>query len=116
MYEDRLDHRDAPVPAPLRQLLERGSTSFSEQRAVDLKNAVLIEADRVVFWSIAGEPEVRQLAEQYAKAEAVAHRESLVFVTTDSSSAAVPTDLSPTESYVWPRDEDRLKMAFLTGA
>jgi hypothetical protein len=107
---------NAPVPAQLRQLLERGSTSFFEQRAVDLRNAAPIEADRVVFWSIAGEPDIRQLAEQYAKAEAVEHRESLVFVTTDTASAAVPTDLSPTEWYVWPRDEDRLKMAFLTGA
>jgi hypothetical protein len=107
---------NAPVPAPLRHLLERGSTSFSEQRAADLKGAAPIDADRVVFWSTAAEPDIRQLAEQYAKAEAVEHRESLVFITADPSSGALPTGLSPNELYVWPRDEDRLEMAFLTGA
>jgi hypothetical protein len=106
---------NAPVPAPLRHLVERGSTSFSERRATDLKGAAPIDADRVVFWSTAAEPDIRQLAEQYAKAEAVERRESLVFVTADPS-GALPTGLSPNELYVWPRDEDRLEMAFLTGA
>jgi hypothetical protein len=38
-----------------------------------------------------------------------------VFVTADAGAPQV-RGLSENETYVWPRDEDRLKMAFLTGA
>ncbi|MGH9370138.1 MAG: hypothetical protein ACRD15_01255 [Vicinamibacterales bacterium] len=107
---------DAPAPAPLRELVERGSTSLLERRAAELAGAVTIEADRIVFWSAADEPDIRRLAEQYAQAEAAERQEALVFVTAATGGTPPPDRLSPNEVFVWPRDEDRLRMAFLTGA
>ena len=40
-------------------------------------------------------------------------REAIVFVTPDDSGV---DGLAPNEFFVWPRDEDRLKMAFMTAA
>ena len=39
----------------------------------------------------------------------------IVFVTPDSAAATI-AGLGANEMYVWPRDEDRLEVAFLTGA
>jgi hypothetical protein len=39
----------------------------------------------------------------------------IVFVTPDFA-AATDVELAANEIYVWPRDEDRLEAAFLTGA
>ena len=49
-----------------------------------------------------------------AKAEKRAGREAIVFVTTDAAESV--EGLSEGEHFVWPRDEDRLIMAFMTGA
>ena len=105
-----------PVPAPLRALVERGSTSLAEHRAAEVAGAERpdLAADRVVFWTAGGEPHVRALAEQYARAEAAERREILVYVSGAAGGAVA--GLSSNEQYVWPADEDRLKMAFLTGA
>jgi hypothetical protein len=107
---------NAPVPQPLRKLVERGSTSLLEHKVAELTDAPPLDADRIVFWSEANDRGVRRLAERYAKAEAAERRECLVFVTAELAAEPRTTLLSPNELFVWPVDEDRLKMAFLTGA
>jgi hypothetical protein len=57
---------------------------------------------------------VHDLAARLARAEKTSRREAIVFVT-DHDGDTVP-GLSETEFFVWPQDEDRLTMAFLTGA
>lgn len=104
------------VPVPLRALVERGSTAFHEYRADELGSGTAVAADRVVFWSAEDDEDVQRLAERYAKAEVAARREVLVFVTAETGGATPPAGLSPHEIFVWPKDEDRLAMAFLTGA
>ncbi|MFL6278523.1 MAG: hypothetical protein ACJ731_00290 [Vicinamibacterales bacterium] len=104
-----------PVPAPLVDLLVRGSTSLEQRRAADLTGTgSLVEADRIVFWSAGADPTVAEVAGRYRDAERVERREAIVFVTAAGSAPA--TDLPNTETYVWPQDQDRLTMAFLTGA
>ncbi len=105
---------ESPVPERLRDLITRGSTSVDQRRAADFTSVAIPDVDRVVFWSTGDEPELRQLAERQAKAEKAEGRETVVFVTTQRREK-VP-GLSPTEMYSWPEDEDRLTMAFLTGA
>lgn len=105
----------SPMPAALREIVDRGSTSLEERRAAELdEEPVQLEADRVVFWAERGDAAVARLAERYARAEAARRKEALVFVTPDGS--GVPPGLPDLECFVWPRDEDRLRMAFLTGA
>ena len=109
---------DVPVPAALRDLIARGSTSLVERRAAEIgADAVNLtdQFDRVVFWSAGEGATVRKIADQFAKAEAKERREMVVFVAADEDGTG-PARLSPHERFVWPRDEDRLKMAFLTGA
>ena len=107
----------APLPAPLRAVIARGSTSVDERRAADIDPASpvpLAAVDRVVFWSAASDAAVRALAARFARAEAPQRREAIVFVTADGSEQI--DGLSQSEVYVWPADEDRLMMAFMTGA
>lgn len=105
------------VPGPLLELVKRGSTSFRQARADELeRDTTPLDVDRVVFWTATDDGAVERLARQYADAEAAARREVLVFVTVEEGGARPPAGLSPNELFVWPRDEDRLKMAFLTGA
>jgi hypothetical protein len=105
---------EAPVPQPLRDLLERGSTAFDERRACDLAAAPSLDADRIVFWTAGEDPHLARLVDRYAKTESAQRREVIVYVSTEPSASAVH-GLPPSEVYLWPRDEDRLKMAFLTG-
>jgi hypothetical protein len=107
---------DGGIPAALRDLVERGSTSVTQRGAAELSSAPRLDADRIVFWTTAPDPRLVALAERYARAEAAERREMLVFVGGDPSAVPEPTALAPNEIFVWPRDEDRLKMAFLTGA
>ena len=104
-----------PLPETLRDLITRGSTSVEQRRAAEVEAAgPMPDADRIVFWSPGSDPALTQLARQYAKAERAEHRETIVFVTTkpDAGVAGLPN----TEIFVWPQDQDRLTMAFLTGA
>jgi hypothetical protein len=106
---------DGPLPETLRDMITRGSTSVEQRRAADLlPGAPMPAADRIVFWSTGADPGLRQLAIRYARAEQAEGREAIVFVTTTPGEAVA--GLSKTEVFVWPQDQDRLTMAFLTGA
>ena len=106
---------DTALPPELEDVIRRGSTAFERRRAADLAPAgAAPDADRIVFWSPAPDVAVRQLAGRYASAEAKARREAIVFVT--SAPGDTVPGLSATEFFVWPQDQDRLTMAFLTGA
>jgi hypothetical protein len=105
---------DGAVPDRLREVITRGSTALEQRRTTDDASAGLPDADRIVFWSTGADATIRQLAARYARAEQSQRREVIVFVTT-TSGEPIP-GLSDTEYFQWPQDEDRLKMAFLTGA
>jgi hypothetical protein len=106
---------DAPLPPELDDVIRRGSTAIERRRAADAAPAgPTLEADRVVFWSPGPDTFVRQLASRYASAEVTARKEAIVFVT--STPGDTVPGLSATEFFVWPQDQDRLTMAFLTGA
>ena len=105
---------DGAVPEQLRKVIARGSTSVEERRTLDDDSAAMPVADRIVFWSTGADAALRQIASRLAQAEQAQRREAIVFVST-SPADSVP-GLSETERFVWPQDEDRLKMAFLTGA
>ena len=104
-----------PVPPRLRELVDLGSTSVREQRSVDSSANLPIDFDRVVIWAGQGDTALASLAQRYARKEAAERREMIVFVTADSAEATA-AGLAANEVYVWPRDEDRLEAAFLTGA
>ncbi len=103
-----------PVPDALRETIERGSTSLVERRPSEVAADAALEVDRIVFWATDGDSQLRAIAERCARAEKRARREVIVFVTPDAD--ADVSGLAPHELFVWPRDEDRLKMAFMTGA
>ena len=108
---------DAPPPGPLRDVVARGSTALQERRAADVSEdaATGLDVDRIVFWANAGDTAIRALARQCGRAERAQRREAIVFVTPQGTDAQVD-GLSPHEVYELPRDEDRLKMAFMTSA
>lgn len=102
------------LPAALRDVIARGSTAVEERTAKETAAANRLDAvDRIVIWS-PGDAATARLAEQYAAAERKARREAIVFVTTDEGSRVA--GLAEHEQFCWPRDEDRLVMAFMTGA
>jgi hypothetical protein len=104
--------RDA-VPEPLRQMVENGSTSLHECR-VPGPTPLPRDVDRIVFFAAGDDDAVVAAARQAARVERREGAEKLVFVTTGDSRGT--EGLTANEVYVWPRDEDRLKMAFMTGA
>ena len=108
---------DVPPPAALRDVVSRGSTSLEERRAQDVpaEAAATLDADRVVLWAGDGDAAVREIARHCVRAERAQGREAIVFVTSQGVAAGVD-GLSPHEVFEWPRDEDRLKMAFMTSA
>jgi hypothetical protein len=103
------------VPPRLRELVDRGSTSVREQRSANPSAELSGDFDRVVIWASRADAALQALAQRYAQREAAERREMIVFVTPDAAEAAV-AGLAANEHYVWPRDEDRLEAAFLTGA
>jgi hypothetical protein len=108
---------ETPAPEELRTLVERGSTSVIERRAADLADdAAALDADRIVFWTTSYDARVKRLVERYVQAEKAQRREVLVFVTPEHGPVQPIAGLPQNECFLWPRDEDRLKMAFLTGA
>jgi hypothetical protein len=101
------------LPAHLRDTIERGSTSLVERAAKDVDPSAPL-ADRIVFWATKPDDAMRSLASRVAKAERAQRREVIVYVTSEGQPPA--EGVAPDETYVWPRDEDRLVMAFMTGA
>ena len=104
------------VPDPLRDIVARGSTTLENRQANDVDLAVIDKAapDRIVFWQSTGEDEVGKLAHALAKRDPRHAITAIVFVA--SGAAEIPSSLAPDQVFVWPHDEDRLKMAFMTGA
>jgi hypothetical protein len=100
-----------PPPQELREIVARGSTALVERSAGDPDAAR--EANRVVFWAGRGDDAVTDLAERHARATD-RRADTLVFVS--EAGAAPPAGLSANERFEWPADEDRLRMAFETGA
>jgi len=105
----------SPVPPRLREIIDRGSTAVREQRSAVSSAALPADFDRVVFWASSGDEALLALAATLARKEAAERREMIVFVTPDSAAGTV-AGLGANEMYVWPRDQDRLEAAFLTGA
>jgi hypothetical protein len=103
----------AALPEPLREMIENGSTSFHECH-VPGPTPLPRDVDRIVFFSDGDDADVTAAARQAARAERKDRSEKLVFVS--AGAAATVDGLSPNEVYCWPADEDRLKMAFMTGA
>ena len=103
----------AALPEPLREMIENGSTSFQECH-VPGPTPLPRDVDRIVFFAAGDDPDVIAAARQAARAERKDRAEKLVFVT--AGPAAPVEGLTPNEVYAWPADEDRLKMAFMTGA
>jgi hypothetical protein len=101
------------LPEPLRDVIERGSTSVHECHAPG-PTPLPRDVDRFVFFTTGDDADVTAAVRQAARAERRDRVEKLVYVTTDN--AAPIEGLSPAEVYIWPKDEDRLKMAFMTGA
>jgi pimeloyl-ACP methyl ester carboxylesterase len=104
---------DIPLPGPVRDVIARGSTSLEERAASDAAAySSIADADRVVFWS-AGDDATRALAARCALA-APEGREAIVLVTPEGAGRF--PGLADEQVFEWPRDEDRLVMAFMTGA
>jgi len=103
----------AALPEPLRAMIEHGSTSFQECH-VPGPTPLPRDVDRIVFFSDGDDPDVTAAARQAARAERKDRSEKLVFVS--AGTPATVAGLSANEMYAWPADEDRLKMAFMTGA
>ena len=100
-------------PEPLRALVARGSTSLVERQAGD--DAIPRgDADRVVFWAAPGDDAVLEHARRHAAADADTRSDVLVFV--GAEGVGTPDGIQPHECFTWPRDEDRLTMAFMTSA
>lgn len=106
-------HGKAALPELLRDMIEHGSTSVQECR-VPGPTPMPRDVDRVVYFAADDDPDVSAAARLAARAERRDGSEKLVYVMTEGSRPV--EGIAATEAYVWPRDEDRLKMAFMTGA
>ena len=107
----------AAVPAPLRDIIERGSTQLVERRAPDVPASAFDGVDRVVFWTGGTEDnEAGALASRYSEAARDDERRDGIIAIRSDEADAPPAGVPAEAAFVWPRDEDRLKMAFLTGA
>ena len=103
-----------PAPDALRDIVKRGSTEFRECAPSALRAAAAPEiSDRIVVWQSDGSDEVLDFAREFAlQGEDNAPR--VLIIAADR--AFLPTSFAPEQLFVWPRDEDRLRMAFMTGA
>ena len=106
---------DARLPDVLREIVERGSTRVDALRGSEASAAKIarLAPDRVVFWHAKGDEQIRRLADAIAKRDPAESRSAIVFVSEGSDASA--QWLAPDQVFVWPRDEDRLRMAFMTG-
>lgn len=106
----------APVPQPLRDVIARGSTSVEERQAADLEQrSPPLDVDRAVFWAGSGDVGVMNVANKYLGTLPERRGDKLVFVMSQESRARL-SGVAAGEVFVWPQDEDRFKMAFMTGA
>ena len=105
------------VPPALREMVIAGSTSLDEVSAADLTTFISrqgLGVDRVVFWAGRSDPDVRSVALSYAATAGADRAKTVVFITGVDE---VPLDgLTRDEMHVWPRDEEKLRMIFMTGA
>jgi hypothetical protein len=105
----------APLPTAVREVVERGSTSVIEKRAADVSGSEPpTDVDRVVLWATPGDDAVAQLAGMYSRGASPERKDTLIVIAPEPASAV--SGVQASEVFVWPRDEDRLKLAFLTGA
>jgi hypothetical protein len=105
----------SPLPASLRDVVDRGSTSVVEKRAAELTaSRPPADVDRVVLWTSPGDPEVADLARAYSRDASPEARDTLIVISPEPT-GSIP-GIPATDLFVWPRDEDRLRMAFMTGA
>ena len=103
-----------PLPADVREVVERGSTSVVEKRPAELREgSVPADVDRVVLWADPSDQGVLDLARRYSSGASPERKDTLVVIAPES---APPPGVPATEVFIWPRDEDRLKLAFMTGA
>ena len=102
-----------PLPADVREVVERGSTSVIEKGTAELRGGPLPpDVDRVVLWADPADRGVVDLAGAYARGASPERKDTLVVIAPEP--ASVP-GVQAAEIFVWPRDEDRLKLAFMTG-
>lgn len=106
---------DARLPDVLREIVERGSTRLDAVHAseMDPTRIASMAPDRVVFWYVQGDERIRRLADAVAKRDPAEAKSAIVFVSEGADASA--QWLAPDQVFVWPRDEDRLRMAFMTG-
>lgn len=104
-----------PLPADLRDVVERGSTSLVERGAAELDGSSLpAGVDRILLWNVNGDPRVADLARAYWNSASADRKDRLIVISSDPAGSI--SGLPASEVLVWPRDEDRLRMAFMTGA
>jgi hypothetical protein len=105
-----------PVPDALCHIIEQGSTSVEHVSAAELVTYVSREGlgvDRIVFWAGRDDLDVRSLAINYATAESRDREQRIFFV---SAEPVLEVDGIPAgDTFVWPRDGDKLTMMFMTG-
>jgi hypothetical protein len=106
---------DGDVPETLRTIIDGGSTALEEYVADELSGAPQPDADRIVLWASREDSAVLPLAEAYARGAAMEDRERIIVVLGGSGRRAASTELTPEQLFAWPREEDRLKLVFLTG-
>jgi hypothetical protein len=103
------------VPAELRDILERGSTSLDSLHGGDATALAIarLAPDRIVFWHVPGDDDLEKLANAIARSDPGEATTSIVFVS--AGAAGTGQWLAPDQMFIWPTDEDRLRMAFMTG-
>ena len=104
-----------PVPSELREIVAAGSTSTDEVSAADLTTFISREGlgvDRVVFWAGRSDPDVRSIAVNYAAAAGADRSKTVVFIAAGDERLE---GLTREEIHFWPRDEEKLRMIFMTG-
>jgi hypothetical protein len=106
----------APIPGALKEVIQRGSTSLDERAPRDLDPAAPLPdaVDRVVFWAPEPDDTLRRIASRFARDERTSRRDVIVYVTSPGQQPA--EGVAANEAYEWPRDEDKLVMAFMTSA
>jgi hypothetical protein len=103
-----------PMPARLREVVERGSTAVVESRVDELGASEAGDADRVVVWAAPDEAGVGALAERFGRGGPPERADRFLLVSPEAAGAAAGVPAA--QAFVWPRDAERLEMAFMTGA